>query len=332
MTGIRLVTTAYIRSPPQRKVRPILSHSRSKRFWALHRHDLSLLLVVLIWGFNFPILKLVLSRMDLHVLNMFRLWIAAATLAIIHVRFQQRTSQSFFGPLRLHFRSLLVCGLIGFLLYQFFFIEGINNTSAGSAALILASAPFWAAASAHVLRIEHLKTREWSSLSLTIAGAVVVVLGGSSAIMLGYESLVGNLSMMAAAVCWGSFTTVSKPLTRQVNPSGVAVLGLLLALPFLTALGLPRLAEVDWSVIGAWEWLAIMYSGSLSIGLTIAIWTTAVKKVGPSHTAIYGNVVPLIALLVSCLLLGDRITWFQIVGGAMIVGGVYFMRRTRVSR
>ena len=310
---------------------PNRSQSRGKRFWAWYRHDLSLLFIVVVWGFNFPILKLVLDSMDIHALNMFRMWIAAAVLTVIHARNQQRRGQSFFGPLRLHYRELIVCGLIGFLLYQVFFIAGINGSTAGSAALILASAPFWAAASAHVLKIERLKPPEWTCLSLTIAGAVVIVLGGSASRAIGGESLVGNLSMIAAAFCWGAFTTTSKRLTRRINPSGVAILGLLFALPFLTAIGLPRLASADWASIGVWEWLAIVYSGGLSVGLAIAIWTRAVKKAGPSHTAIYGNLVPVIAVLVGFVMLGDPITWFQVVGGVMIIGGLYFMRRIRLA-
>ena len=109
-------------------------------------------------------------------------------------------------------------------------------------------------------------------------------------------------------------------------------MALLLALPFLTVLGKAHFRYVDWHAAHGWLWLAIVGSGSLSTGVTIAIWNNSVKAVGPAHTAVYGSLVPVVALLTGVILLGEAITPAQIVGGALILGGLFYLRRRRKRR
>src|SRR5690606_40284549 len=87
----------------------------------------------------------------------------------------------------------------------------------------------------------------------------------------------------------------------------------------------------DWSsdVCSSDLWAAILFSGGLSTGLTIAIWNNAIDRVGASNTAVYGNLVPLIALGSSFWLLGEPVRLAQIVGGLMVIVGLLLMRRAR---
>ena len=77
------------------------------------------------------------------------------------------------------------------------------------------------------------------------------------------------------------------------------------------------------------HWGIIVYSGGLSTGLVLALWNNAVNHVGASHTAAYGNLVPLIALSASYVLLGETVKPIQIIGGAAVIGGLLILRRIR---
>ena len=297
-----------------------------------YRHDLSLLGVVLIWGLNFPILKVVLRDMDPHVLNLFRLWISVFALGLMHLAHQRRAAQPFFAPMRAHFWKLCVLGIIGYFLYQVCFIEGLFRTTTGSAALIIATAPVWTAVLASRLRIEVIRPAEWLGIGATIAGAAIIIAGGREAVQFGAETHKGNLIMVLASICFGTYTTLCKPLTRSVNPSGIALMALLFALPFLSVVGLSNLHRVNWEALTGWHWAVIVYSGSLSTGVTIALWNNAVRAVGAAHTSVYANLVPVIALLLGATLLGEPVTGLQILGGGFILGGLYFVRRQRLRR
>lgn len=293
------------------------------------KYELALLATIVIWGFNFPILKAALAAMHLHALNAIRLSVSASVLGVIYVVRQRNAGQSVLAPMRTHGLRLIGLGLVGYLFYQYCFIVGIDRTSAGSAALIMASSPLWTAVFGHVFRFDFLRGLGWTGLLTTLIGACVIVLGGAKTIALGNNALLGNLIILLGAVFWGAYTAFSKPLSREITPTGITFLGLLFALPFLYALGIPYFDTVAWDQIDTWVWFAILYSGALSTGVAVIMWNTAVKHVGPSHTAASGNLVPVIALLSSAWLLDERISMIQLLGGGLILGGLFVMRRAR---
>lgn len=305
------------------KKRPLMSSSES---W---KSDLMLVFAVLIWGLNFPILKAALSVMHPHVINIFRFIISTAVLAGIYAHRRRGTGDSFWMPLRTHGWQIFGLGMLGTVLYQIFFIIGVNNTAAGTAALIMASSPVWTAVVGASFRTEMLRPLAWLGLAGSLVGTSIVVIGGTAQIGLGPGTIFGNLLMLGAALFWGMYTAFNRPVLRTLDPISMSFFSLLFGLPVLILIGIPYFHTVTWSEVDLWVWFAILYSGGLSTGLAIALWNSAIRAVGASHTAAYNNLVPFAALLASYLILGEPITWVQVAGGAMIVGGLVLMRRAR---
>ncbi|MEM1125528.1 MAG: DMT family transporter [Bacteroidota bacterium] len=293
------------------------------------RWDALLLGVVTIWGINFPLLKGVLELMHPHVVNIFRFVISALVLGLLHARAQRETGASFFAPMRTHGRQIIALGLLGYLLYQFCFILGIDYTTSGNAALIMASAPLWTALIGQVQGADRLNTLGWCGLLLSLMGTACVILFGTREISLSSDVFRGNLIMLTAALFWALYTVLSKPVLKEVRPISLTFLSLLFMLPFLTALGIPYVQAVSWPDIGVWVWWALLYSGGLSIGVAVVLWNLAVQRIGPSQTAAYSNLVPLIALITGVLFLDEAVTAFQVAGGVILIGGLVLMRRAR---
>lgn len=318
----RLAATGYLARPAH----PTRMPPPSDRAW---QYDLYLLLVVLIWGLNFPILKAVLGVMHPHVVNVFRFLFSLAVLGGVYGWRQHRAGAPFWEPVRQYGWHLFGLGLLGYLLYQFCFIVGVDFTTAGNAALIMASAPLWTALLGHVFGIDRLGVRTWLGLSVTLVGTVLVVLYGAQRVTLSDDAFVGNLMMLGAALFWGSYTVFNKPVLRHVSPAGLTFFGLLMAMPFLVALAVPYVPDVAWEAVDGTVWIAIAYSGALSTGLAIVLWNLGVQRVGPSNTAVYGNLVPVVAVLASVVFLGEQVTPGQLAGGALIILGLVYMRRVR---
>lgn len=292
------------------------------------KHDLALLATVLVWGLNFPFLKAVLEVMHPHVVNVFRFVVSAVVLGILYAWQQQWTWSRFSHPLRKHWKTVVALGLLGFLIYQLAFIIGIANTEAGSAALIMASGPLWTAGIGVLIGLERLPLAGWVGLFVTLGGTAVIVLGGPDQIDFGSDVFFGNIMMVLAAMLWGAYTAFSKPASNRITPTGIVFWGVTISLPFLIGIGIPHMSAVPWPEITWWMWAIIIFSGGLSTGLVVALWNRAVKSVGASQTAIYGNLVPVIALVSGAVLLGETITYVQIVGGVLIIGGLLLTRRT----
>ena len=74
----------------------------------------------------------------------------------------------------------------------------------------------------------------------------------------------------------------------------------------------------------------MVYAGALGIGLAYLIWNTAVARIGNTRTATYSNLVPAVALLVAWAWLGERPLALQLVGAAVIIGGITLARSARM--
>ena len=234
------------------------------------KNDAALLFVVIVWGVNFAVVKAALEIMHPHVLNTFRFIVSAVVLGGLYILQQHRAEESFFRPLKMHRREIIALGLLGFFFYQFCFIVGVNNTKAGSAALIMASAPLWTAVLSHFFAYENLPKAAWIGLLTTFAGVIVIVLGGSNGIDFGDENLFGNLITMLAAMLWGAYTAFAKPVSKHTSPVSISFLGLLFALPLLFGLGMPYFSTVEWENVDLWIWLAILFSTRQPTVLTAA--------------------------------------------------------------
>ncbi len=299
------------------------------KLWQRWKYEIMLLATVVVWGLNFPVIKAALNVMHPHVVNAFRFSVSIGVLAGAHVYEERRAGRRVFEAYRRRAGPIIALGLFGFVVYQLCFIIGVDNTTAGSAALIMSSAPVWTAVSGRVLGIERLSVAAWIGLLVTLVGTTVIVVAGTKDVSLGSSVLLGNLLILAASICWGLYTALSKPLLGDVTPAGLSFLGLIPALPILYLISVPYFDAFSIAEISVWIWVAIVFSGALSSGLAFVTWSIAVKSLGSSHTAAFSNLVPVVALAVGYYLLGETITLGQIGGGTVVLGGLYAMRQAR---
>ncbi|MEO1075179.1 MAG: EamA family transporter, partial [Bacteroidota bacterium] len=215
------------------------------------RTDALLLVIILIWGLNFAVIKVALAALHPFTVNIARFLIAGATLAGMLAwegyRHGRGVREAFAAPLRDHLGAVVTLGITGNIFYQTCFILGVNLTAAGSAALIMASTPVWTALMARVGGQERLSGRAWLGLGVSLAGTVVVILAGGKTLDLGADTLLGNLLMLAAALFWGLYTVLSKPfMARGASPNGLAFYAVVVALPGMYAFHRFGPGPADW--------------------------------------------------------------------------------------
>ncbi len=96
--------------------------------------------------------------------------------------------------------------------------------------------------------------------------------------------------------------------------------------PFLLAIGAPQVAEQEYGTMGVGVWAALAYAVVGPLVLTNLLWFTAIGRVGPSHAAIFGNLLPFAAALLAVLLLDESLSAAQVAGGALIALGIVVVR------
>ncbi|HMI43425.1 MAG TPA: DMT family transporter, partial [Gemmatimonadaceae bacterium] len=221
--------------------------------------------------------------------------------------------------------GLLLLGVIGNGLYQLFFVHGVARTRAGNAALIVAAAPAFIALFARVRGLERVRRLTLVGIALSVLG-VGLVIAGSARPANGEVTLLGSTLVFFGVLCWSVYTIMLQPYTKRIDVvrlSAITMVGG--AVPLLIA-STPALIATDWSIVGRGGWLALFYSSIISMGVAYFFWYRGLRVLGPTRTAVYANLQPIIALAVAWAFLGEIPTIFQGVGAATIVAGVFLTR------
>src|SRR5215208_6362862 len=219
--------------------------------------------------------------------------------------------------------SMAGIGLVGVGMNNVSFTFGVSMTTASGTALIYAAVPIWGILLGLALGLERPTT--WGILGVCLAflGVAVVVYGGLS----GSTSLLGNLLVVVATVCWGSYAVLSLPLLRKYSPLVVAsytmLFGGLGALP----LALPGFLDAGWADASGRAWEALAYSTLLVAAFGFWAWQRGVSQVGANRVLIYQYLITLVGVAAGVLLLGESLTANKVLGGAIILLGVYLARR-----
>ena len=288
------------------------------------RTDAAIWALVLIWASNFSVVKASLEDFHPLAFNTTRFLIASVLLVVI--------VWSTGGSLRFARRdwpTLIWLGVLGNTAYQVLFIFGIDWTLAGNAALMLATVPIFATLLSVILGHERVGSGVWLGAALSFVGIGLVVWGGARTVSFGADTVRGDLTMLAAAAAWSVYTVGSSPLLKRYGTLPVTAMTMWIGAAGLTVVSVPALANQAWADVRPWSWVGLLYSGIMAIAVAYLLWYYAVRHLGSSRTAVYSNTIPLVALVVAWLTLGETPGWLQILGAVAILGGIFLARRSR---
>ena len=281
--------------------------------------DLLLFTTAVIWGINFTVTKY--ATQIFHPVAFTGLRVGAAALFLVSIALAN-------GRVALPRRdiiALLLLGALGNGLYQLFFVHGLSRTRAGNAALIVGAAPAFIALMARLRGMERVKRLTLVGIALSVLG-VGLVIAGSANSSRGQTTLLGSLLVFCGVLCWSAYTIGLQPRTKRIDVfqlSAITMTGG--AIPLLIA-STPALLATNWGAIGVRGWLALVYSSVVSMGIAYFFWYRGLRVLGPTRTAVYANLQPIIALIVAWIFLSETPTVFQGVGAATIVAGVFLTR------
>jgi drug/metabolite transporter (DMT)-like permease len=281
--------------------------------------DVLLFTMAVIWGINFVVTKYATTIFKPVAFTGLRVGTAALFLLIVALL------RGKIGLPRRDVIGLLLVGMVGNGLYQLFFVHGLARTRAGNAALIVAAAPAFIAVIARARGLERVKRMTLVGIALSVLG-VGLVIAGSASSSNRKTTLLGSLLVFFGVLCWSVYTIMLQPYTKRIDViklSAITMVGG--AVPLLIA-STPALIGTNWSAVGRGGWLALFYSSVISMGVAYFFWYRGLRLLGPTRTAVYANLQPIIALLVAWAFLGEVPTIFQGVGAATIVAGVFLTR------
>ena len=292
---------------------------KDERSKATHRTELFLLVAVLLLGTNPVAVKYAVSAIAPLPYVALRFTVAGLLLLGV-VRFLGSGG----GVERKDLLTMIGVGALGVGMTNMLFTSGVNLTNASDTALLYAVVPVWGMILGFVLGLERPTLRGILGVGIAFLGIVAVVYGGLGG---SGSSLEGNLLVLAATVCWGSYTVLSLPLLEKYSPLVVAaytmLFGGLAALPF----AVPDLLSVDWDAMGVGVWAAVAYSTVLVAAFGFFAWQRGASLLGANKVLVYQYLITFIGVTSGVVLLGEGLGIEKIIGGAVILFGVYLARR-----
>ena len=284
--------------------------------------ELLLLFVVIIWAANYPLAKYAIAKIHPFVFNSIRYVTASALIAIFFFH------QAKWQPIRKgDGMKLLRIGIIASVAYQVAFIIGLQYSTAGNVAIIIATSPLWTLFISAKLHREKIPAFVLIGMIVSCLGVILIILGSGKKIEIGSVTLIGNIITCIAAMLWGLNTSLQQSLLSRYSASQLQLIMLTIGGVGLTAIASPYLLTFEWETIGWTYYAAAIASGALSIALSNLIWSYAVKIIGPGKTANFNNLVPVVAFILSYVTLHEELLFIQVGGAFVTLVGVWFVRR-----
>lgn len=275
--------------------------------------------MALIWGVNASVMKLAVTEMPPLVFNAARLGLASIALVVLALGVRETHLT------RRDVAMLLVLGVLGTGLYQFFMIEGLARTRAGTTALILSSGPAFVALFGRLLGIERISRRGMIGIGLSMVGIAFVALTQPEALAQ-RATLLGSALVLIGCICWSLFAVLIKPYANRLDGRVVTAITIVGGTLPLSLLALPALDRTAWDELSLATWGAIVYAGLASMVIAYLFWNRGVRLLGPTRTAAFGNLQPIFALAAARVILGEKPGLWQLVGAVGIIAGVLLTR------
>lgn len=283
--------------------------------------DVLLVTMSLIWGINYSVVKYGTGMIEPLAYNGVRVTMAAVALFGV-VAYTRRPF-----PSRRDVLTLLALGMLGNGVYQLLFIEGVSRSRAGDAALVLAASPAFIAIFGRMLGVERISGRGVVGIALSLLGMAFVVYGreiaseGSA-----NPTLVGNLLILLGSVAWSLYSVLLKPRADHLDVVTISAFTMAGGALVMLVAGGPALARTAWTTVTPLTWGAMFYSGIFALVIAYLFWYRGVQVLGPTRTAMYSNLQPVIALGAAWAALGEVPTPWQALGAGTIIAGVVLTR------
>jgi drug/metabolite transporter (DMT)-like permease len=296
------------------------------------RVDLALVAMVVIWGANYSVLKVAFQEIPQQPFNALRMVLASIVFAAAitwifgHAKKGATPPRFLFTHEPLARRDILALaglGLVGHFAYQLSFVGGVARTSVANSSLIIGATPVCIAIVSAALGKERVSWMHWLGAAVSAVGIWIVVGMGAG---IGGATLTGDLMILASVACWTTYTVGASSLLQRHSPLFVTGTSMAMgAIPYVLVT-IPQMADVNWAGVSAWTWWALVFSSLFALCLAYLIWYAAVQKIGMARTSIYSNLVPISAMSVAALWLGEPLTAQKIAGAALVLGGVALTR------
>jgi len=320
---------------PATQTKPVASASSASPLWPV----LAMLAAMLLWGGSFAAMRVALRVLDPWSMMWIRMAVGLALIAPFALRRLPRDLRASYRKGDWKLLALLVASepCLYFLLES----HALRFTTSSQAGVIVAAAPLLVALGARLFLGERMSAAGAAGLTLSIAGvAGLTLLGGppgSAPAANAVNAPLGNALEMGAMIAAAAYTLSSSRLGRRYSPWSLTALqlaaGALFFLPGLVFLirdgwpGFPWASGIGTQAgaapVSPWALVGVLaFLGSFVTLAAFAFFNWGLSRLPAARASLFLNLIPVIAVLLGWVLLGESLSVVQCFCAAAVFGGV----------
>ena len=221
---------------------------------------------------------------------------------------------------------ILLLGLTGVFSYNLFFFKGLKLIEASRAAIIIANNPIFIALFSALLFKEKLNSLKIAGILISVCGAIIAISRGDVLEILHGNLGLGEFYIFLCVVSWVLFSLIGKAVMSDLSP--------LTSVTYSTLTGtillfVPALTEglADCIYYSVSDWWNIFYLGFFGTVLGFLWFYEGINQIGPTKAGLFINFVPISAILLAFLILGEPLTISLLIGTLLVTTGVVLTNR-----
>lgn len=286
---------------------------------------LAAMFTIFLWGSTFISTKILLTAFSPTEILFFRFFIGYLALMIIYpVTMKVRSKK--------HEGMFALAGLCGVVLYYFLENVALTYTFASNAGVISSVVPFFSFLLAYfLLKDEPLHSRFFIGFFIAMTGIVLISMNGMTTFQL---NPLGDALALTATIVWAFYSILSK----MINQYGYHIIqvtrcvffyGLLWMIPLIWHFKI----RLDWERLTNPSFaFHLLFLGFFASAICFLTWSFSVKTLGVVKSSVYIYGVPLITMVISMIVLHERLTFMSALGTALTLGGLLLSDKKSTGR
>jgi drug/metabolite transporter (DMT)-like permease len=271
--------------------------------------------VAMAWSGSWITGKLAVDSAPPLEISTMRFIIAAAVLAAIAIVTRTDLGRGSLWP-------VVLVGVFGYFAYNAFVFVGLTMAPASDGALIVpTSIPVLTAVAASFVG-ERLTATKLAGFAVASVGVALVIAAGQTSEEISSRRLLGDVLMLLGAGCWAIYTVLGTIALRTRSPLAIVTIAAPVGAALLLPMGFLEKSYADVPSWGLDVWLNVLYLALLGSVASFIVFYWVVRRVGPGIAAMTSYLVPILALVMAVVFLGDRPQPLQLVGGVVILAGM----------
>ncbi len=278
---------------------------------------IAILFSVIFWGYSFVSTKIILEELPPITIAFLRQVIASVVL-IIFLYIKKLFIKMPIKDILL----LATSSLFGIVFYFLFENTGLKYTTASNASIIVAAVPIFTLISEYLFYKFKVTKRVVSCVIISIIGVVLVIFEQGS-LDFSSGSIKGNILMIGAMISWVIYTIICKSFAEKYKGIVITAYQMIAASILFIPFTIPEISQ--WHSISTYSLFNLLYLALFCSALAYYLYNFSVKGLGATVSSMFLNLIPVVSIIGGVLVLGERISLFQIGGMLLIMISLFFV-------